>query len=395
MLKINTDDSTSSNNYGIYVESSYNNEIPNTINNSLINLSGAENNYGLYFNKSSSIVKYSDIEVDGDNNEGYGVAVEADTSSATLTDTNISFNHSTTDRDTIVRTSGNFITDGFTERQKIKISGAAESANNGSFTIYNVSSDTITLIKNDTLTTESAGQNITIQELYSIDLVFNQIGGSSNVIASMDNNDYFSIEAANNRLIGGNVFINNNIINYSYPQVIIVSKQQGDFQSLRAAINSITDASINKRYIINVKAGNYIEDLPITCKEYVNIIGDGPKNTIISFDNANATLASGGGITLNNNMELRGIHIKNISTGSNNTKSFVLYGSSLTGVVLRNLEIESSGVATTQYGIYMSSVDYVSSDIDINITGASASSILNVGWYHNNCKSKMNQLMLK
>ena len=95
MLKINTDDSTSSNNYGIYVESSYNNEIPNTINNSLINLSGAENNYGLYFNKSSSIVKYSDIEVDGDNNEGYGVAVEADTSSATLTDTNISFNHST------------------------------------------------------------------------------------------------------------------------------------------------------------------------------------------------------------------------------------------------------------------------------------------------------------
>ena len=204
----------------------------------------------------------------------------------------------------------------------------------------------------------------------------------------MDNNDYFSIEAANNRLIGGNVFINNNIINYSYPQVIIVSKQQGDFQSLRAAINSITDASINKRYIINVKAGNYIEDLPITCKEYVNIIGDGPKNTIINFDNANATLASGGGITLNSNMELRGIHIKNISTGSNNTKSFVLYGSSLTGVVLRNLEIESSGVATTQYGIYMSSVDYVSSDIDINITGASSSSILNVGWYHNNCKSK-------
>ena len=99
-----------------------------------------------------------------------------------------------------------------------------------------------------------------------------------------------------------------------------------------------------KDIAVNVKAGNYIEDRPITCKEYVNIIGDGPKNTIINFDNANSTLASGGGIN-NSNMELRGLTIKNVTTGSNNTKSFVLYGSSnLTGVVLRNLEIVSSGL---------------------------------------------------
>ena len=46
-------------------------------------MSGAENNYGVYFNKSSGIIKYSDIEVDGDDNEAYGIAVSADTASAT------------------------------------------------------------------------------------------------------------------------------------------------------------------------------------------------------------------------------------------------------------------------------------------------------------------------
>ena len=79
---------------------------------------------------------------------------------------------------------------------------------------------------------------------------------------------------------------------------------------------------------------------------------------------------SGGGIILNSNMELRGLTVKNITTGSNNTNSFAVYGSSLTSVILRNLDIVSSGVATTQYGIYMSSVEYVSSDVNINITGA-------------------------
>ena len=44
-------------------------------------------------------------------------------------------------------------------------------------------------------------------------------------------------------------------------------------------------------------------------------------------------------------MELKGLTIKNITTDTNTTESFVLYGSgNLTGVVLRNLEIVSSGV---------------------------------------------------
>ena len=36
----------------------------------------------------------------------------------------------------------------------------------------------------------------------------------------------------------------------------------------------------------------------------------------------------------------------------------------------------------------MSDVEYLSSDININIVGASSSSELNVGWYHTACKSK-------
>ena len=386
-IKLNTNDNTNTNNYGIYLESSYSSEIPTTINNSLINLSGATNNYGIYYNKSSGIVKYTDVEVDGDNNEGYGIALSADAASATNTSTDISFNHSTTDRDSIITIGGDFISKGFTERQRLKISGASNSNNNGIFTIYDVSTDTITLIKNDTLVNESPGSTVTLQELYSVDLVYNQIGGSSNVIASVDSNSFYSVEASKNRFIGGNVNIINNIINFSYPQIIIVSKQEGDFQTLNGALKNINDASSNKRYTIFIKSGNYIENFPIACKEFVNIIGDGPNNTILTYDNAASTFSQGSGITLSSNMELRGMTIKNITTGTNNTTSIVLYGSTLVNVLLKNLEIHSSGVATTQYGIYMNNVDCRSSDIKMTVEGTSSSSVLNVGWYHTACKT--------
>ena len=100
-------------------------------------MSGAENNYGVYFNKSSGIIKYSDIEVDGDDKEVHGIALEADTTSATITSDKISFTHNNNARDVISNDGSiNFISLGYTERQKIKISGASQINNNGVFTIY-------------------------------------------------------------------------------------------------------------------------------------------------------------------------------------------------------------------------------------------------------------------
>ena len=76
-------------------------------------------------------------------------------------DTVISFTHNADARDVISNDGSiNFISLGFTERQKIKVSGASQSANNGVFTIYDVSTNELTLIKNDILTTEAAGSTV-------------------------------------------------------------------------------------------------------------------------------------------------------------------------------------------------------------------------------------------
>jgi hypothetical protein len=65
-----------------------------------------------------------------------------------------------------------------------------------------------------------------------------------------------------------------------YGQTVIVSKVSGNFNTIQGAIDSITDASITNRYCVWVHSGTYSES--ITCKDYVDIIGDGRTNTIIS-----------------------------------------------------------------------------------------------------------------
>jgi hypothetical protein len=65
-----------------------------------------------------------------------------------------------------------------------------------------------------------------------------------------------------------------------YAQVITVAKSGGDFTTIQGAIDSITDATTSKRYVVRVFSGVYVES--ITCKDYVDILGSGRTNTIIS-----------------------------------------------------------------------------------------------------------------
>jgi hypothetical protein len=62
-------------------------------------------------------------------------------------------------------------------------------------------------------------------------------------------------------------------------QTVSVAKSGGDFTSIQAAIDSIIDASITKRYAVIVYPGDYIEH--ITMKDYVDIVGTGRTNSRI------------------------------------------------------------------------------------------------------------------
>jgi hypothetical protein len=65
-----------------------------------------------------------------------------------------------------------------------------------------------------------------------------------------------------------------------YQQQVTVAKSGGDFTTIQGAIDSIVDASTNKRYAVSVAPGDYAE--AITMKDYVDIIGSGRTNSRIT-----------------------------------------------------------------------------------------------------------------
>jgi len=77
-----------------------------------------------------------------------------------ITASTISFTHNAESADTISDSGNGFVTAGFVEGDKITITGDSE--NNGDYTIDSVVAGTITLISTDTLTTEIAGDSVTI-----------------------------------------------------------------------------------------------------------------------------------------------------------------------------------------------------------------------------------------
>lgn len=77
---------------------------------------------------------------------------------------------------------------------------------------------------------------------------------------------------------GGNLIVSGNTQNRpsDVEHTLTVAKSGGNFTTIEAALDSITDNDVNTRYVILVSAGQYIENNPLIGKEYVNIcaIGD-------------------------------------------------------------------------------------------------------------------------
>jgi hypothetical protein len=96
----------------------------------------------------------------------------------------------------------------------------------------------------------------------------------------------------------------------AYQNVKIVAKSGGDFTTITAALNSITDASDSNRYLVWVAPGVYTE--AVTMKPYVDIEGAGELTTRITFI---GSAANTGTVVGANNAELRFLTAEN--TGGN------------------------------------------------------------------------------
>lgn len=381
------------NNYGIYMSNSNLIEDRSIINNNFINVSGGTTNYGVCLSNSSARLQYNNINAidETSGRTSYGVAITGENSTARAIGSIISFTHSDSVKDTITSSDAstiNFISLGFTRGQAIKVTGASNSINNGYFTIFDVTTTTITLIEQDVLATESAGQTVTLQELFLVNLSYNHIDGTINSIKSLDSNGTFQVENNYSILEGGQPDLGSDNILFTHNHLITVAPIGGDYTLLSNALEGILHNTSKNRYMIRVMPGEYVESAAFSAKEYVTIVGSGKENTIIKFDNKNSTLSDGGGITLASNVGMMDMTIKNLTTGSYGDSSFVLYGEGtsaadkMQNVNLFNLDLVSNGLATTQYGIYMKYCNYTSDNVGIDITGADSSSSNNYGWYH-------------
>ena len=76
--------------------------------------------------------------------------------------TTIAFVNNGSARDTITDSGNGFITAGLRAGDVVTISGATNGGNNSTFTVYSVAAGTITITRNNVLTTESAGATVVI-----------------------------------------------------------------------------------------------------------------------------------------------------------------------------------------------------------------------------------------
>jgi pectin methylesterase-like acyl-CoA thioesterase len=152
----------------------------------------------------------------------------------------------------------------------------------------------------------------------------------------------------------------------AYQNVKVVAKSGGDFTTITAALDSITDASASNPYLVYVAPGVYTER--VIMKQYVDIEGAGELTTTITFTGAAA--ADTGTVVGANNAELRFLTVE--STGG--SYPIAIYDNSASPRLTHITAISSLG--GHNYSIY----NYSSSSPTMTHVTASASG----GIYQNN-----------
>lgn len=101
-----------------------------------------------------------------------------------------------------------------------------------------------------------------------------------------------------------------------YKYVVTVAKEGGDYASIYDAVESITDANAENRYLIHVAPGFYVETQPIVLKPWITLQGAGQHATYIDSYEADKT------IILRNNTSIHDLTVRNYYPGGN---SYALY----------------------------------------------------------------------
>lgn len=139
--------------------------------------------------------------------------------------------------------------------------------------------------------------------------------------------------------------------------VIVVAKSNGDFTSVVAAMNSITNATSSNRYLVWVGAGTYTESDLVQVKEYVHLQGAGPNATIIeSTRSSGAPNSSAATVQLDDNGRISDLTVRNNGTG---TIDIAIYSAETSReAVIDNVVAEANGSGGTgHFAVYLNDAE--------------------------------------
>ena len=133
-----------------------------------------------------------------------------------------------------------------------------------------------------------------------------------------------------------------------YANEVVVAKSGGDFTTIPAALNSITNASASNPYLIHVAPGIYDES--INMKSYVDIEGAGEDATTITYVGSNPSTGSvTGTVNIADHTELRFLTVEN--TGGN-FNAIPIYAACTGLARLTHVTLSASGGSNYDSGLY-------------------------------------------
>jgi len=115
----------------------------------------------------------------------------------------------------------------------------------------------------------------------------------------------------------GNLEISGSYLNM-YDSAVTVGAKGGDFTLIQDAIDSITDASISRTYVILVYPGTYTENIDFTGKPYINLKGIGTRTDCI------ITAASGTTLTVDDGSPFECVNMTLQNTAASGGKVVVI-----------------------------------------------------------------------
>ena len=368
-------------------------------------------NTGIDINNSFLTLKNSEIEVSNNltNTYNYGIKLNSSGNVApylsNTTSNVISFINTTTGVNAGINTihssnsaAINFITENYDRGNYISVSGSTY--NDGVYKISNtLTSNVITLESGFNLVNENAtiSNTITLYALYEINLYNSTLKASTNTIKNGDTNSNYSCNLYNVINEGSVNNIEPSYTFYNNYKTITVGKVNCNFNSLYNAMNSISDNNLTTRYLIKVQSGVYHETNVITCKEYVDIEGNGEDNTVLQFyryDNTSGTTNSNTSCFLvSSNITIKNIKIKNSNTLSTyiagQTTSSIINNTtnSITNLVIENVSIDATSYSAYSYAINLyNGSTIILKNIDI-IVNSLITAIENIGIQSNACSN--------